>query len=161
MHIETERKFLVRDDRFKALATASHHIRQGYIAHEAGNTVRVRLWDEQGILTIKGRSADGISRPEWEMEIPLQDALDLFPLCPGGDIDKTRYIVPAGNGRKFEVDVFHGDNEGLVMAEVELSAEDEPYVKPDFITQEVTGDRRYYNSQLRQYPYKEWGEKSV
>ena len=156
MHIETERKFLVRDDRFKALATASHHIRQGYIAHEAGNTVRVRLWDEQGILTIKGRSADGISRPEWEMEIPLQDALDLFPLCPGGDIDKTRYIVPAGNGRCFEVDVFHGDNEGLVMAEIELGSGDEAFARPDWLGEEVTGDKRYYNSYLTIHPYKTW-----
>lgn len=156
MHIETERKFLVRDDSFKALASAFHHIRQGYIAHDNGNTVRVRLWDEQGILTIKGHSADGISRPEWEMEIPLQDALDLFPLCPGGDIDKTRYIVPAGNGRKFEVDVFHGDNEGLVMAEIELGSGDETFERPAWLGEEVTGDKRYYNSYLTIHPYKTW-----
>lgn len=156
MHIETERKFLVRSNAFQALATASHHIRQGYLAHDGGNTVRVRLWDERGILTIKGRSLDGISRPEWEKEIPLQDALDLFPLCHGGDIDKTRYIVPAGDGLAFEVDVFHGANEGLVMAEIELPSPDTPFPRPDWLGDEVTGDKRYYNSYLTEHPYQTW-----
>lgn len=161
MHIETERKFLVRSDAYKALATASHHIRQGYIAHDGGNTVRVRLWDEQGVLTIKGRSLDGISRPEWEKEIPLQDALDLFPLCHGGDIDKTRYIVPASGNLSsgalvFEVDEFHGANEGLVMAEIELPAADTPFPRPDWLGEEVTGDKRYYNSYLTQHPFTTW-----
>ena len=156
MHIETERKFLVRDDRYKAQAVSFHHIRQGYIAHDGGNTVRVRLWDEKGVLTIKGRSLDGISRPEWEKEIPLGDALDLFPLCAGGDIDKPRYIVPCGEGRAFEVDEFHGENEGLVMAEIELGAPDEPFTRPEWLGEEVTGDKRFYNSYLTKHPFKTW-----
>jgi len=157
MHIETERKFLVRSDAFKAAATASHRIRQGYIAHDGGNTVRVRLWDERGYLTIKGRSLDGISRPEWEKEIPQQDALDLFPLCHGGDIDKTRYIVPVPeSGLAFEVDEFHGKNEGLVMAEIELPSPDTAFPHPDWLGEEVTGDKRYYNSYLTQRPFKTW-----
>ena len=160
MHIETERKFLVRSDAYKAEATASHHVRQGYIAHDDGNTVRVRIWDDCGILTIKGRSLDGISRPEWEKEIPLQDALDLFPLCHGGDIDKTRYIVPVLPGPAghlaFEVDEFHGANQGLVMAEIELPSPDTPFPRPDWLGQEVTGDKRYYNSYLTRHPFQTW-----
>ena len=162
MHIETERKFLVKDLSFKDLAVASYEIRQGYIAHDGGNTVRVRIRDKQGFLTIKGPSVDGISRHEWEREIPLEDARELFLLCRGGSIAKTRYIVPEGiptSGRFFEVDVFYGDNEGLVMAEVELQSQDEQPVIPHFIGKEVTGDRRYYNSQLRRNPYCLWKEK--
>ena len=96
MHIETERKFLVKDFSFKQLAVKTYRIKQGYIAHDGGNTVRVRIRDTQGFLTIKGPSLDGISRFEWEREIPLQEAEEFFLLCRGGAIDKTRYIVPAG-----------------------------------------------------------------
>lgn len=157
MHIETERKFLVRSDAFKAAARESHTIGQGYIAHDGGNTVRVRLLDDRGILTIKGRTIDGgMSRPEWEMEIPRQDAEDLLPLCQGGFIDKTRYIVPAGDGLAFEVDEFHGENDGLVMAEIELPSADTPFPRPDWLGEEVTGDKRYYNSYLTKHPYKTW-----
>lgn len=156
MNIETERKFLVRDDSFKAEAVRTLRIRQGYIAHEAGKTVRVRIADDRGYLTIKGPSANGISRLEWEREIPLQDAEDLMELCSDGRIDKTRFIVPASGGRKFEVDEFYGDNEGLVMAEIELGSEDEAFVRPAWLGEEVTGDRRYYNSHLLTYPFKAW-----
>lgn len=159
-HIETERKFLVRDGRFKALAVKACRIRQGYIAHEGGNTVRVRIRDGEGFLTIKGPSLDGgLSRFEWEKQIPLADAEALFLLCHGGAIDKTRYLVPEGMnpaGRFFEVDEFYGDNEGLVMAEIELDAPDEAFQKPDWLGEEVTGDRRYYNSHLLKNPFKDW-----
>lgn len=157
MNLEIERKFLVLDDRFKKEAVRSVRIRQGYIAHDSGRTVRVRIAGDKGYLTIKGPSLDDISRQEWEREIPLQDAEDLFPLCKPGAIDKTRYIIPVPDtGRKWEVDEFYGNNEGLVMAEIELGAPEEPFDKPDWLGEEVTGDRRYYNAQLCLNPYKNW-----
>ena len=157
MHIETERKFLVKDLSFKDLAIRSYEIRQGYVAHDGGNTVRVRIRDKQGFLTIKGPSLNGISRYEWEREIPLEDARELFLLCRGGSIEKTRYIVPDGE-KFFEVDVFYGENEGLVMAEIELERPDEPFERPDWLGREVTGDRRFYNSHLLRNPFKLWRE---
>ena len=156
MHIETERKFLVKDSSFKQLAVKAYRIKQGYIAHDGGNTVRVRIRDAQGFLTIKGPSMNGISRFEWEREIPLQEAEELFLLCRGGSIDKTRYLVPCSSGRYFEVDEFYGDNEGLVMAEIELERPDEPFDRPAWLGEEVTGDKRYYNSYLLLRPYKSW-----
>ena len=156
MNLEIERKFLVPDETYKQEGVKAIRIRQGYIAHDAGRTVRVRIADDKGFLTIKGPSRDGISRQEWEREIPLQDAEDLFLLCKEGAIDKVRHIIPAPGGRKWEVDEFHGDNEGLVMAEIELGSPEEPYVKPAWLGKEVTGDKRYYNSHLCLHPYKEW-----
>lgn len=156
MHIETERKFLVKNDDYKGQAKVIHSMTQGYIAHDSGRTVRVRISDGQGYLTIKGPSANGISRAEWEMEIPLEDAKSLMLLCKSGIIDKTRYVVPAGNGRFFEVDEFYGDNKGLVVAEIELGAENEAFNKPEWLGEEVTGDHRYYNSSLCTMPYKDW-----
>ncbi|HIZ32087.1 MAG TPA: CYTH domain-containing protein [Candidatus Bacteroides merdigallinarum] len=154
---EIERKFLVTGD-YRSSATSSSHIAQGYICSDRGRTVRVRIRDDRGYLTIKGPSADnGLSRYEWEQEISLEDARDLAKLCQGQFIDKTRYMVPFA-GHTFEVDEFHGDNEGLVMAEVELSTPDEPFERPAFLGKEVTGDRRYYNSQLMQHPYRTWEE---
>lgn len=156
MAVEIERKFLVLDDSFKHEAFSSSHIVQGYICSERGRTVRIRIRDEKGYITIKGPSVDGgLSRYEFEQEIALDDARQLMKLCDPGIIDKRRYLVRAGK-QTFEVDEFYGDNEGLVMAEVELSAADEAFVKPAFIGQEVTGDRRYYNSQLRSNPYRNW-----
>ena len=152
-----ERKFLVTGD-FKSQAYSSSRIRQGYISTVGKATVRVRIRDDKGFLTIKGRSNEaGISRYEFETEVPLQDAEDLMRLCEPGVIDKTRYLVRSGR-HVFEVDEFYGDNAGLIMAEVELSDEQEAFEKPDFIGREVTGDRRYYNSHLRTYPYKLWRE---
>jgi CYTH domain-containing protein len=154
--LEIERKFLVVGDAYKRQAYASSYIKQGYICSERGRTVRVRLRGDCGYLTIKGPSTDnGLSRYEFEKEITLDEARELFKLCEPGIVEKTRYLVRSGN-HTFEVDEFHGDNEGLVMAEVELAAPDDPIVKPDFIGQEVTGDRRYYNSQLRQHPFTTW-----
>ena len=156
--LEIERKFLVRDSSYKQLATSSSRIKQGYICSGHGRTVRVRTRGEQAFLTIKGPSVDGgLTRYEFEKEITLDEAEHLFRLCEPGIIDKTRYLVPSGH-HTFEVDEFYGDNEGLVMAEVELSRPNQPYEAPPFIGREVTGDRRYYNSNLRQYPYKLWKE---
>ncbi|WP_302458044.1 CYTH domain-containing protein [Mediterranea massiliensis] len=152
---EIERKFLVRGE-YKSQAYASSRIVQGYICSARGRTVRVRIRDTKGYLTIKGASdAAGMSRYEWEREIPLAEAEELMKLCEPGVIDKTRYLVRSGR-HVFEVDEFYGDNQGLVMAEVELTSETEPFEKPAFIGREVTGDVRYYNSQLMKHPYAEW-----
>lgn len=155
MPFEIERKFLVCGD-YKSQAYHSSRIRQGYISSGNGRTVRVRIRDEKGYLTIKGPSGRaGLSRYEFETEIPLADAEDLMAICEPGVIDKTRYLVRCGN-HVFEVDEFYGDNEGLVMAEVELSDENEPFERPAFLGREVTGDRRFYNSHMRRNPYKIW-----
>ena len=123
-----------------------------------GLTVRVRIRGDKVYLTIKGPSNQaGLARFEWEKEIPLAEAEALMGICEPGIIRKTRWLVPSDDGRHtWEVDVFEGDNEGLVMAEIELSSEDDSFSKPDFIGKEVTGDRRYYNSHMRHYPYKLW-----
>ena len=155
--IEIERKFLVRDDSYKCLAHKSYRIKQGYICSGHGHTVRVRLRDEQGFLTIKGPSLDGgLSRYEFEKEITTGEAQQLFHLCQPGIIDKRRYLVHVADGHTFEVDEFYGDNEGLVVAEVELGAPDETYDRPSFLGEEVTGDRRYTNASLSRTPYKQW-----
>ena len=160
MNIEIERKFLVKDESFKSMATESHRLTQGYICKESGRTVRVRLWDDKGYLTIKGAgSASGMSRYEWEKEISAEDARDLFMLCQSGIIDKTRYIVPV-DGKTFEVDEFYGENVGLIMAEIELESEDAAFTRPSWLGKEVTGDRRYYNSMLSVHPFSEWRQDS-
>lgn len=154
MATEIERKFLVEGD-FRKDESHSYRITQGYICPQSGRTVRVRRRDDKGFLTIKGPSHDGgISRFEWEKEITLEDVQQLMTLC-GDVIDKTRHIVPFG-GHVFEVDEFYGDNEGLIVAEVELQSADEAFQKPEWLGQEVTGDVRYYNSQLTKNPYKYW-----
>lgn len=156
-NIEIERKFLVCGD-FKSSAVGSARIRQAYINQAGGRTVRVRIRDEKAYLTIKGPSHDGgLSRFEWEIEIPVADAEQLLELRVSAVIDKRRYLVPF-EGHTFEVDEFYGENEGLVMAEVELSAADEAFGRPDWLGQEVTGDMHYYNSHLSRHPYKEWAQ---
>ena len=154
--LEIERKFLVhKGDAYKHASFSSSHIRQGYIPADDA-TVRVRTRDDKAYLTIKGKSVNGgMTRYEFEKEITLDEASHLLALCKGGIIDKRRYLVKSGE-HIFEVDEFYGDNEGLVIAEVELNREDEPYEKPDFIGKEVTGDRRFYNSHLLQYPFNLW-----
>jgi len=155
MSVEIERKFLVSGD-FKTFATSFSHIRQGYINNSGGRTVRVRTRDDKAYLTIKGPSLDGgLSRYEWEIEIPFSDALDLLKLAINPIIDKTRFIVPF-SGHTFEVDEFYGDNEGLTIAEVELCSTDEGFDKPQWLGEEVTGDHRYYNAQLSVHPFSEW-----
>ena len=151
---EIERKFLVQGD-FEPHAIASHRIVQGYIAGSDNLTVRVRVLDNKGFLTIKGRSdTSGIERDEWEWEIEAEEALALLRFSRG-TIDKTRYIVPY-EGHLFEVDRFYGANEGLTMAEVELRSRDEEFSRPEWLGEELTGDVRYYNSQLLKHPYTEW-----
>ncbi len=155
MNQEIERKFLVDGD-YKSEAYSSSRIAQGYICHIPGRTVRVRIRGEKGYLTIKGAPAPGhFGRSEWEWEIPVEDARGLMGLCASGVIDKTRYLVKAGE-HVYEVDEFYGDNEGLTVAEVELSSEDETFMKPSWLGREVTGDPRYYNSALLKNPYKNW-----
>ena len=156
MAFEIERKFLVNSTDYRDMASSHSRIRQGYICRESGRTVRIRIRDGRGFLTIKGPSPNGISRYEFEKEISLDEAEHLFELCQPGVIDKTRYLVPMTDGHVFEVDEFYGDNEGLTMAEVELSSVDESFEKPDFIGRDVTGDRRFYNSSLRVNPFKDW-----
>ncbi len=154
--LEIERKFLVRKGgAYQGAAFSSSHICQGYIPAE-GATVRVRIRDQQAYLTIKSHSNDGgLSRYEFEKEITLDEAHHLLTLCCGGVIDKRRYLVRSGE-HVFEVDEFYGNNEGLVMAEVELTSPDEPFDRPSFIGAEVTGDKRYYNSYLLTNPYAAW-----
>ena len=155
MALEIERKFLVAEG-FKPSATIFFRISQGYLNSSPERTVRVRIKGDKGFLTIKGLSSEnGVSRYEWEKEIPVSEAADLLRLCEPVIIDKTRYIIEA-DGHTFEVDEFHGDNEGLILAEIELSSEDEAFTKPSWLGKEVTGDARYYNSMLMKHPYKNW-----
>lgn len=154
--MEIERKFLVSSDSYKRQAVSHSRIKQGYICSGHGRTVRVRLRDHCAFLTIKGPSLDGgLSRYEFEQEIPFEDGEKMMSLCQEGLIDKTRWLVRSGD-HTFEVDEFHGDNEGLVVAEVELRNRDEQPIIPHFIGKEVTGDRRYYNAQLCVNPYCRW-----
>lgn len=153
---EIERKFLVKSEAF---ITESHHqnrIVQGYLNSDPERTVRVRIKGEKGFLTVKGiGNASGTTRLEWETEIPVSDAETLLPLCEKGVIDKVRYEIRKGN-HTFEVDVFSGANEGLIIAEVELQSENELFEKPDWLGSEVTGDKRFYNAFLSNNPYKLW-----
>ena len=152
MATEIERKFLVEGD-FRSEAIGKTRIVQGYICSDKGRTVRVRIRGDKGYLTVKGAaSATGLSRYEFEREVPLEDAEQMLRLCEPGAIDKERYLVPCGQ-HTWEVDVFHGPNEGLIVAEIELSAEDEPFEHPAWLGKEVSGDRRYYNSMLMRSPY--------
>jgi len=160
-NIEIERKYLVLDRSYQALATSRVHIRQGYLCLQPNCSVRVRLWDDRGYLTIKSKAnQNGFSRYEWEKEISAQEANELFALALPGRVDKYRWMVPIlsteGEPLTCEVDEFMGENEGLVMAEVELSSETQTFVAPAFLGEEVTRDRRYYNSYLSQHPYSTW-----
>ncbi len=157
MALEIERKFLVTDDSYKQQAYSCDRIAQGYICRQGGNSARVRLRGDKGYITIKGPSFDGISRYEWEKEIPVSEARELLKLCHGGIIDKCRYLVDYGN-HTFEIDEFYGDNEGLVVAEVELASADEPFERPSFLGTEVTGEAKYYNGHLSRFPYKMWNK---
>ena len=154
--LEIERRFLVKKGgAYKRAAFSSSRIKQGYIPAE-GATVRIRVRDDKAFLTIKARSVNGgMTRYEFEKEITLDEADHLLALCRGGMIDKRRWLVKSGT-HIFEVDEFYGANEGLVMAEVELASEDEPFERPDFIGMEVTGDKRFYNSHMLANPFSAW-----
>ena len=157
MHTEIERKFLVVGE-FKHLAYQHSHIEQGYFATDPGRTVRIRIRDDKAYLTIKGPSINkGLSRYEFETEIPVDDAKMMMTMCLPGQIGKDRYLVKSGK-HIIEVDEFAGANTGLTIAEIELENEDEEYVKPDFLGQEVTGNVKYYNKYLSIHPYNSWNE---
>jgi len=154
--IEIERKFLVRSDDFKAASFNNSRIVQGYISKNPARTVRVRVKGNSGFLTIKGIGNEtGLSRYEWEKEIPVDEALQLLKLCENGIIDKIRFEIKSGN-HVFEVDVFSGDNEGLIIAEIELETEDAIFEKPFWLGEEVTNDQRYYNAYLSTNSFKNW-----
>jgi adenylate cyclase len=154
--LEIERKFLVNSNAFKTEAFTQNRIAQGYLSSVPGRTVRVRIKGNKGFLTIKGASNEsGLSRFEWEKEIPVDEATALLKLCEKGIIDKTRFEVKIGN-HIFEIDEFYGENEGLVMAEIELKSETETFEKPSWLGIEVTNDKRYYNSYLSQNPFMKW-----
>lgn len=153
---EIERKFLVTSEAFKNEAHKRTRIVQGFLNTNADRTVRVRIQGNDGFITIKGKSnKSGLSRFEWEKQISLAEAEDLIHLCEPGLIEKTRYEISVGD-HTFEVDDFMGENEGLIVAEVELNSETEPFSKPDWVGKEVTGDVKYYNSNLSKNPYKKW-----
>ena len=148
--MEIERKYLVTSDSYKQMAVARYHIYQGYISREKTGTVRIRITDNKAYLTIKGKPAAGhFARYEWEKEIDVQEAQELMQLCQGSIIDKTRWIIPAAEeGLKWEVDEFHGKHEGLTLAEIELTSEEQQVEKPSFVGEDVTSDPRYYNANM-------------
>ena len=153
---EIERKFLVKGD-FKKLAIKSYKIAQGYLSKVPERTVRIRIRDNQGFLTIKGISnASGTTRFEWEKKISKQDAENLLLLCEPTIIEKIRYIIPAINNLYFEVDEFLGENNGLVITEIELPNENTFFEKPTWLGEEVTGNQKYYNAILAKKPFKNW-----
>ncbi|GAA6767847.1 CYTH domain-containing protein [Flavobacterium sp. CGRL1] len=154
--LEIERKFLVKSNDFKEQAFAKNNIAQGYLSSVPERTVRVRIKGEKAYLTIKGIGHQGgMSRFEWENQIPLDEAAELLKLCEKGKIEKTRYEIKSGN-HIYEVDEFYGENEGLIMAEIELQSETENFEKPDWLGEEVTNDERYYNAYLSKNPFKNW-----
>jgi adenylate cyclase len=152
---EIERKFLVKGD-FKSLVHKSERIVQGYLSSVPERAVRVRIKGDRGYITVKGIGNDaGTSRYEWEKEIPVEDVTNLLKICEPGVIDKIRYQVKDGN-HIFEIDEFYGDNEGLTVAEVELTDENEIFNKPEWLGEEVTGAVKYYNAMLMKNPFKKW-----
>ena len=154
--LEIERKFLVKTDAFKSEAFRENEIKQGYLNSNPERAVRVRIKDESGFLTIKGKSDDtGTTRFEWEKEISREEAEALLKLCEPGVISKVRFLVKAGQ-HTFEVDEFFEENQGLLLAEIELQSATEDFNKPDWLGEEVTGDPRYYNSQLSKNPFVLW-----
>lgn len=153
---EIEKKFLVMGDSFKGEASKSTRITQGYLSSVPERTVRVRIKGSAGFITIKGiGNSSGASRYEWEKEIPVSEVEELLKICEPGVIDKTRYEVKCGD-LKFEVDEFYGENQGLVVAEIELPSEDTHFDRPQWLGEEVTGDAKYYNSMLMKHPYTKW-----
>jgi len=154
--IEIERKFLVKSDEFKTQAFTKNKIAQGYLSSLPERTVRIRIKGTKGFITIKGIGQQGgMSRFEWENEIPLDEAVQLLTLCEKGKIEKTRFEIKSGS-HIFEVDEFYGENEGLVMAEIELKSETDSFEKPEWLGEEVTNDERYYNAYLSKNPFKDW-----
>jgi adenylate cyclase len=156
MGIEIERKFLVKNLDFKTESFEKKYIKQGYLNSNKNRTVRIRTSDDKAFLTIKGKSnTAGTSRFEWEKEIPFSEAVELLVLCEPYLIEKQRYLIKKGI-HTFEVDLFLGDNSGLIVAEIELSTESEGFEKPTWLAKEVTGELKYYNSSISKLPFKDW-----
>jgi adenylate cyclase len=156
MSLEIERKFLVENEEFKTEAYQKKLLKQGYLNSDKNRTVRVRIADDKGFITIKGQSnKTGTTRFEWEKEIDLLEAEQLLLLCEPSIIDKTRFYVKSEN-HIFEVDEFYKDNQGLIVAEIELNSENEQFKKPSWLGKEVTGNIKYYNSSLSKNPFKNW-----
>ena len=154
--VEIERKFLVTNRDFISESSENFRIVQGYLNSNPERTVRVRIKGDKSFLTIKGKGNEsGMSRFEWEKEIAISEAEALLSLCEKGAIDKIRYEIPIGN-HTYEVDVFFGENEGLIVAEIELKSENESFSKPNWLGEEVTSDERYYNAYLSNNPFKSW-----
>lgn len=154
--IEIERKFLLTSNNFKKEAFAKNRITQGYLSSVAERIVRIRIKNNKGFITVKSSiNQIGIARFEWEKEIAVEEAKKLLTLCEPAIIDKTRYEINVGK-HIFEVDEFHGENEGLFLAEIELKSETEPFEKPDWLGEEVTQNNKYYNNYLSKNPYRYW-----
>lgn len=154
--LEIERKFLITSEAFKKEAFKNTRIVQGFLNTHPERTVRVRIKGDQGFITVKGKSNKaGTIRVEWENEITIEEAEMLLELCEEGVIEKTRYEIKTGD-HIFEVDEFFAENEGLTVAEVELTSEDEDFEKPTWLGEEVTGQIKYYNSQLSKQPFNTW-----
>ena len=155
MPTEIERKFLVKNKDWRSHADAGTAIRQGYLNPGKERNVRVRQKGDQAFLTIKGKT-EGISRLEFEYEIPLTDALELFKLCDQPMIEKTRYLVKGPDALTWELDVFEGENQGLIIAEIEVESEDSTFAIPHWAGEEVSHDSRYFNASLNKLPYSKW-----
>jgi CYTH domain-containing protein len=154
--VEIERKFLVKSEGFKNQASKKFRIIQGFLNTHPERTVRIRIRGDQAYLTIKGKSSkNGLTRFEWEKEIPVVEAEELMKLCEPGIIEKTRYLVEIEE-HTFEIDEFFGENQGLIVAEIELHSENDTFEKPEWLGEEVTGEIRYYNSQLSKNPFINW-----
>ena len=156
MSLEIERKFLVKNDAFKKVSFQQKIIKQGYLNSDKNRTVRIRISYHQGFITVKGVSnAYGATRFEWEKEIDVTEATEMLSLCETTIIDKNRFMVESGK-HIFEIDEFYGDNQGLIIAEIELNSENETFEKPTWLGAEVTGNAKYYNSYLSKFPFSTW-----
>lgn len=156
MAYEIERKFLVTNTDFIKEASSKEYIVQAFLNRNSERTVRIRIKDDKAFLTVKGVSnTEGTTRREWEYAIPVSDATEMLKICEEGAIEKWRYLVPIGK-HTFEVDIFEGENKGLIVAEVELESENESFQKPVWLGEEVTGNTSYYNSKLSQHPFTKW-----
>jgi len=156
MKIEIEKKFLLKNMNFKQDSFKKIRITQRYLSSLPERSIRIRIGGDKAFITIKGKSnKTGMSRSEWEKDITVEDAQDLFKICEPGVIDKTRYLVKSGK-HIIEIDEYYGENKGLIVAEIELLSEEESFEKPDWLGDEITGDMKYYNSYLMKYPYTKW-----
>jgi CYTH domain-containing protein len=156
MPFEIEKKYLVKHDLWEALSKPQgEYYRQGYIVNEISKTVRVRATETHGFITIKGKTENPAIKPEYEYEIPLKEAVELLNDFTKNNIEKTRYKIDY-QGKIWEIDIFYGDNEGLIVAEIELNSIEESYQIPVWIDREVTHDDRYFNANLSKNPYKNW-----